>query len=62
MSDESPYSPKSTAEADQSIAWLVENLPILWWGLYEGLTAKGFTADQSLFLIGTYVAAMYRMG
>ncbi len=46
---------KDRAEFDQGKATLVEIYPPLWWGLYEANMKLGFTPDQSLDLIKTYM-------
>lgn len=34
-----------------------ELFPPIWWGLYVGLQEQGFTKDQALQLVKTYILA-----
>ena len=46
---------KLRAEIDQSFEMMVEMLPPLWRGLFEGCKAKGFTDDQAMELVKIYI-------
>jgi hypothetical protein len=45
---------------DQMAAQLREVFPAMWWALYSGMLEKGFTAEQSLDLLKTYISTAYR--
>ena len=52
--------PDESAKIDQTMAWMVESLPSLWWGLYENLVMKGFSKEQALTLLITYISVAHR--
>lgn len=43
------------AEADQAIAVVSELCPAMWWQLYQGCVKEGFSAEQALELVQTYI-------
>ena len=51
--------PKDEAEMAQGRAFLVENLPPLWWGLYFKCTEEGFTPNQAMDLVKEYISTAY---
>ena len=46
---------KVRAEIDQSFEMMVEIFPPLWRGLFEGCREKGFTEEQAMELVKTYI-------
>lgn len=52
---ETMLDPKELAELDQEASMLCESLPSLWWGLYKGCKYKGFSEEQALELVKTFV-------
>ena len=47
--------PKKQAEYEQGTAALIEMLPPLWRGLYIGCVEQGFTGQDALDLVRTYI-------
>lgn len=47
--------PSMAQQAEQSVAFLSEYLSGMWWGLYEKCKEKGFTGDEALKLVQTYI-------
>lgn len=48
---------KLRAELEQSQAALTEMLPPLWHGLYQGCVKEGFTPQEALRIVETYILA-----
>ena len=49
--------PKERAALDQQVAALKELMPPVWWGLYRESIMQGFTPQQSLRLVQTYIVS-----
>ena len=47
------------AQLDQACAALSEVQPVLWWGLYAGMISQGFTNEQALELLKTFINTAY---
>lgn len=45
------------AALDQSNKTVIDTMPPFWWGMFEGLRQQGFTTDQSMQLLITYIKA-----
>ena len=41
---------------DEAITTLIDQMPPLWRGMYNGCLKEGFTEDQALSLVKTYIA------
>jgi hypothetical protein len=50
--------PRKAAEYEQSTMTLGEVLPPMWWRIYRGCIAQGFSEAQALELVKTYILAM----
>jgi hypothetical protein len=48
--------PEERAEFDQSSALVADSLPPMWWRLYTGLIKEGFTKEQAMELLKTFIA------
>jgi hypothetical protein len=48
---------KMLSDVEQSGEFLTQNLPSLWWGLYNNSIKKGFTKEQALDLVKQYIRA-----
>ena len=46
---------KDLAELDQSISECINTFPVMWYGLYEGCVEKGFTKEQAIDLVKTFI-------
>lgn len=47
--------PEEQAKLDQATAALADHLPALWWRLYSNCVKCGFTPDQAIDLLHTYI-------
>lgn len=47
--------PSKQAQLEQDLALTQEFLPSIWRGLYDGCIDKGFTEEQSLALVKTFI-------
>lgn len=56
--ENNPMHPKNLHNTEQSMAWLVDNYPRLWRGLYLRLIEEGFTEPQAMFLLVEYIKTM----
>ncbi len=48
------------SEIDQANAAIADMFPTCWWGLYKGCVDKGFTPEESLRLVITYIETTLR--
>jgi len=48
---------KLRAEIDQATTGLIEVIPPVWRGLFQGCIAEGFTAEQAMELVKAYILA-----
>jgi hypothetical protein len=49
--------PRKAAEFEQSIAFLSDHLPRLWWSMYRSCLTTGFSSPQAMALLQTYILA-----
>ena len=47
--------PKTQSDWDQQAATLAEMFPPLWRRLYNGLVCEGFTKEEAMALLKTYI-------
>lgn len=52
--------PKELAKADQVLSMIADMLPPVWWNLFDGCIEKGFTRDEALSILKTYIATTLR--
>jgi len=62
MNDDNPLSPENVAKADQAGKFMVESLPALWWGLYDGCVKCGFSKEQAMMLVISQIGSMTPRG
>lgn len=48
--------PAKRAEVEQGLAMLVEALPPIWWGLFNGCKEQGFTEAQAMQCLTVFIA------
>lgn len=62
MDEQSRDELRRQAEADRKGAEACDNLPAIWWRLYQGCRQQGFTVDQSFELVRTFVSTLQTGG
>jgi len=50
-----PEESKKQSDLDQAGAFLGDHLPALWSRMFKGLIAQGFTGEQSMTILTTYI-------
>ena len=50
------------SEFDQAMAEMREVTPRIWWNLYDGCLAAGFTPQQAISLVQTYILSQGQQG
>ncbi len=48
---------KKQGELDQALAMVADNWPPVWFRIFTNLKERGFTEDQSMDLLKTYIIA-----
>lgn len=48
----------SITELDQALAQSVDTFPTLWWGIYKNCIKEGFTEEQTMELLKTWIIAL----
>lgn len=51
--------PEEVAKYDQSAAFIAENYPVMWWGIYKKLLEAGFNESQAMDLLKTYIVGFF---
>jgi hypothetical protein len=46
---------KLLSEMEQSSEFLIQNLPPLWWGMYQNCLKTGFTEEHAMLLVRQYI-------
>ena len=49
------------AKIDQGQAFLIEYLPKTWYGIYKNCIREGFTEEQTMSLLKSYVASLAKV-
>lgn len=54
--------PRDQHDTEQMLAGIRDTIPRVWWAVYSGLIAAGFTPGQAFVLLQTYVLAQCSNG
>jgi hypothetical protein len=47
---------KDISDMEQARAFVVDNFPSLWYGLFEACKTEGFTEDQAMDILKIYIS------
>lgn len=50
--------PEESAKFDQSSAFIADSFPETWWRMFSNLKNKGFSEEQALDILKTYITAI----
>lgn len=51
---------EDVAKLDQATAEVIDTQPVLWWGLFTKCKLEGFTEQQAMELVKTYIISLFQ--